>query len=132
MPYDPTNLGTDEVDQRVNTARFLAGDTDNDHLLLTDDEWRWLLTSNSDDVYLAAAGALERDASRLDEEVVTAKTVGDLTLQYERQEKASIRRQRAAELRRKAPLSATSIVPTSAYDGNDDHDGFRLGEHDWT
>lgn len=53
--YDPTNIGTDTVAERLDSVRSLIQDTDTNAQLLQDEEIGFYLEQASDDIYMAAA-----------------------------------------------------------------------------
>lgn len=61
--YDPT------VSTERDKVRFLIGDTDNDNLMLSDDEVGFALTEKSDDIYLASATLCKSIAARFARDV---------------------------------------------------------------
>lgn len=61
--YDPS-VPTDR-----DKVRFLIGDTDNDNLMLSDDEVAFTLSENADDLYLTAASLCKSIAARFARDV---------------------------------------------------------------
>ena len=93
MPYtdDPANVATDRV-------RFLCGDTDNNHLFLSDNEVAYALAEQPIPVYAAAACA-DAIANKLSARV--DKTIGKTSLRLSQQAEAF--RKTAERLRNGGP-----------------------------
>ena len=73
--YDPTNLGTADAAQRLNSVRFLVGDTDTDDQQLQDEEVTFGLAQNGNSVYHAASWSARTISSKYSRQVTTALAV---------------------------------------------------------
>lgn len=86
--YDPTNLGTSTVAERLDTVRFLVGDTDTLDQQVQDEEIAFALEENSNNVYLSAAWVSRAIASKYARRVTTqldgalSANYSDLAKQY--------------------------------------------------
>jgi hypothetical protein len=79
--YNAAGLGTSTASERLNTVRFLVGDTDTNDQLVQDEEVTFALSQSGDNPYYAAsfvAGTLAAKFSRK----VTTKLDGALSAEY--------------------------------------------------
>lgn len=53
--YDPTNLGTASAAERLDSVRFLVGDTDTTDQQVQDEEIAFALEQNGNNIYLSAS-----------------------------------------------------------------------------
>jgi hypothetical protein len=53
--YDPTNLGTATAAERLDSVRFLVGDTDTNDQQVQDEEIAFALDQNGNNIYLSAS-----------------------------------------------------------------------------
>lgn len=79
--YDNTDLDKTTAAGRLNVVRLLLGDTDSSDRLLVDEEIRFYLSENSDNVYFAAVDAAEGLVAKFAREV--NRQVGDLAIEAE-------------------------------------------------
>lgn len=79
--YDATNLGTDTDSERLNTVRFLIGDTNTQSQQIQDEEIAFTLSQSSDDVY-KAAGFVCRAIAALYSRRVDTELDGALKAKY--------------------------------------------------
>ena len=62
--YDPTDLNTTTASGRLNTVRFLVGDTDTNNQQVQNEEITFSLSQTADDVYTASAYVARSIASQ--------------------------------------------------------------------
>lgn len=79
--YDPSDLDTSTDTGRVNTVRFLVGDTDENDQLLQDEEVSFSLNQSGDNVYYAASYCAAALSSKFTKKVNT-KLDGALSADY--------------------------------------------------
>ena len=70
--YDPTNLGTADAAQRLNSVRLLVGDTDTADQQLQDEEVTFGLGQNGNSIYHTASWSARTIASKYSRQVTTA------------------------------------------------------------
>ena len=70
--YDPTNLGTADAAQRLNSVRLLVGDTDTADQQLQDEEVTFGLGQNNNSIYHTASWSARTIASKYSRQVTTA------------------------------------------------------------
>jgi hypothetical protein len=86
--YDPTNLGTSTLAERLDTVRFLVGDTDTLDQQVQDEEIAFALEENNNNVYTSAAWVARAIASKYARRVTTQldgalqANYSDLSKQY--------------------------------------------------
>lgn len=86
--YDPTNLGTSTTAERLDTVRFLVGDTDTLDQQVQDEEIAFALEENNNNVYLSAAWVARAISSKYSRRVTTqldgalSANYSDLAKQY--------------------------------------------------
>jgi hypothetical protein len=86
--YDPTNLGTSTLAERLDTVRFLVGDTDTLDQQVQDEEIAFALEENNDNVYYSAAWIARAISSKYSRRVTTqldgalSANYSDLAKQY--------------------------------------------------
>ncbi len=79
--YDPTDLNTTTASGRLNTVRFLVGDTDTNDQKVQDEEIVFSLSQTNDDVNAAASYVSRTLASKYASKV-TIELDGQLKAQY--------------------------------------------------
>jgi hypothetical protein len=79
--YDSSALGTSTSSERLNSVRFLVGDTDTNDQLVQDEEIQFSLTQTGDNVYYAASFIAETLAAKYSRRVDT-KLDGALSAEY--------------------------------------------------
>ena len=79
--YDPTDLNTTTASGRLNTVRFLVGDTDSSDQKVQNEEIEFSLAQTNDDVYGAASYVARSLASKYASKV-TLELDGQLMAQY--------------------------------------------------
>lgn len=79
--YDPTDLNTDTNSGRLNTVRFLVGDTDTNNQRVQDEEVTFSLSENKDNVNSAASYIANTLASKYASKV-TIELDGQLMAHY--------------------------------------------------
>lgn len=79
--YDASGLGTSTASERLNTVRFLVGDTDSTDQQTQDEEITFCLTQVGDNVYYAASFVAETLSAKYSR-FVTTKLDGALTSEY--------------------------------------------------
>lgn len=62
--YDVTNINTSSASGRLNAVRLLVGDTDESDQLLQDEELRFALSQNNNNIYKTAAWACQSLAAK--------------------------------------------------------------------
>jgi hypothetical protein len=79
--YSPQYLGIDNESQRINSVRFLVGDTDSNSQEVQDEEISFALSQNGDNIYASAAfiaGSISSKYSRC----VTTEIDSALRVEY--------------------------------------------------
>jgi hypothetical protein len=79
--YDPTTLGTVDADERLNSVRLLAGDTDITDPQLQNEEIEFSLTQTGNNVYASAAWVARAISSKYSR-LVDTDLDGILTSKY--------------------------------------------------
>lgn len=79
--YDSTNLGTATAAERLNSVRFLVGDTDTTDQLVQDEEITFALTQTGDNIYYSASFIAETVAAKYSR-WVTTELDGALSAEY--------------------------------------------------
>ena len=79
--YDPTDLNTTTASGRLNTVRFLVGDTDTEDQKVQDEEITFSLSQTNDDVNAAASYVARTLASKYASKV-TLELDGQLMAHY--------------------------------------------------
>jgi len=79
--YDASSLGTSTSGERLNSVRFLVGDTDTNDQLIQDEEITFSLTQTGDNIYYAASFVAETLAAKFSRKVDT-KLDGTLSAEY--------------------------------------------------
>jgi len=79
--YDASSLGTSTAGERLNSVRFLCGDTDTNDQLVQDEEIQFSLSQTGDNVYYAASFIAETLAAKYSRRVDT-KLDGALSAEY--------------------------------------------------
>jgi len=79
--YDASSLGTSTASERLNSVRFLCGDTDTNDQLVQDEEIQFSLSQTGDNVYYAASFIAETLAAKYSRRVDT-KLDGALSAEY--------------------------------------------------
>lgn len=79
--YDPESLGTDTAAERLNSVRFLVGDTDTNDQQVQDEEITFALSQSGDNVYYAGSFVAETLAAKYSRRVDT-KLDGTLSADY--------------------------------------------------
>lgn len=79
--YDAASLGTSTAGERLNTARFLVGDTDVNDQQVQDEEVTFALSQSGDNVYYAASFLARSIAAKYSRKVTT-KLDGALSAEY--------------------------------------------------
>lgn len=67
--YDPSDLGTDDAAGRLNSVRFLVGDTNTNDQQVQDEEITFALAQTSNNIYYAAAFVANTIASQYSRKV---------------------------------------------------------------
>jgi len=86
--YDPTNLGTADAAQRLNSVRLLVGDTDISDQQMQDEEVTFGLGQNADSIYHTASWSARAISSKYARQVTTSldgalsADYSDLSKQY--------------------------------------------------
>ena len=79
--YDPTNLGTADAAQRLNSVRLLVGDTDTSDQQIQDEEVAFGLSQNGNSIYHTASWSARTISSKYSRRVTTALS-GALSADY--------------------------------------------------
>lgn len=79
--YDPTNLGRTTASERLDSVRFLIGDTNTNDQQVQDEEISFALEESGDNIYYAASWTARGIASKFARQVTTDLD-GQLKVEY--------------------------------------------------